>query len=164
MFLNYGTSLVAINSNRQTLSITNFPWSLENYLIQATVSVLLTGAERGKIYIQPVGNDAYHCEYASFGSSFSSGIPVRVFASVNQGNESSQVHDSALAWVEDISIRRFKACVVTGGQGSHGNTTIDWFAFQGSQSGVQHGETRFTLFTTGTKCNQVTFSQVRSCF
>lgn len=124
----------------------------------------LTGAERGKIDIQPAGNDSYHCEYASFGSSFSSGIPVRVFASVNQGNISSQVHDSALVWVEEITIRRFKACVVIGGQGSRGNITIDWFAFQGSQSGVQHGETRFTLFTTGTKCDQVAFSQVRSCF
>ena len=124
----------------------------------------LTGAERGKIDIQPAGNDAYHCEYASFGSSFSSGIPVRVFASVNHGNESSQVHDSSLLWVEEITIRRFKACVVTGGQGLHGNTTIDWFALQGSQTGVQHGETRFTLFTTGTKCNQVAFSQVISFF
>ena len=44
------------------------------------------------------------------------------------------------------------------------NNTIDWFAFQGSQSGVQHGQTRFTLFTTGTKCNQVAFAQVRTFF
>ena len=89
---------------------------------------------------------------------------MRVFASVNHGNKSSQVHDSALVWVEDVTTSRFKACLVTGGQRTGGNSTIDWFAFQGSQSGVEHGQTSFTLFTTGTKCNQVTFSQVRSCF
>jgi len=124
----------------------------------------ILGAERGKIDIQPVGNDAYQCEYVSFSSSFSSGIPVRVFASVNHGNQSSQVHDSAFVWVEDVTTSHFRACVVTGGQGFGGNNTIDWFAFQGSQSGVQHGQTRFTLFTTGTKCNQVAFAQVRTFF
>ena len=87
---------------------------------------------------------------------------MKVFASVNHGNESSQVHDSAFVWVEDVSTSRFRACLVTGGQGSSGKNTIDWFAFQGSQSGVKHGQTSFTLFTTGTKCNQVAFSQVRS--
>ena len=87
---------------------------------------------------------------------------MRVFASVSHGNESYQVHDSAFAWVEDVTTSRFKACVVTGGQGGFdGNNTIDWFAFQGSQPGVEHGETRFTLFTTGTKCNRVAFTQVR---
>jgi len=111
-----------------------------------------------------VGSDAYHCQYVSFSSSFSSGIPVRVFASVNHGNQSSQVHDSAFVWVEDVTTSHFRACVVTGGQGFGGNNTIDWFAFQGSQSGVQHGQTRFTLFTTGTKCNQVAFAQVRALF
>ena len=89
---------------------------------------------------------------------------MRVFASVNHGNESSQVHDSAFVWVEDVTTSHFRACVVTGGQGFGGNNTIDWFAFQGSQSGVQHGQTRFTLFTTGTKCNQVAFAQVRTFF
>ena len=118
----------------------------------------LSGVEKGKIRI------TQECQYVSFSSSFSSGTPVRVFVSVNHGNQSSQVHDSAFVWVEDVTTSRFKACLVTGGQGSGGNSTIDWFAFQGSQSGVEHGQTRFTLFTTGTKCNQVTFSQVRSCF
>lgn len=85
---------------------------------------------------------------------------MRVFASVNQGNVSSQVHNSGLLWIDDVTITRFRACVVIGGQGVCENTTIDWFAFQGSQIGVQHGETSYSLFTTGTKCEQVAFSQV----
>ncbi len=94
---------------------------------------------------------------------------MRVFASINHGNESSGVHDTAFIWVEDVTTSGFKACLVQG-QGYGGNTTIDWFALQGSQSGVHHGEASFSLFTTGTKCNQVAFPQVRlnidicSCF
>ena len=106
------------------------------------------------------GEYGFHCRYVPFSSSFSSGSPVRVFASVNHGNKSSLVHDSVFLWVEDVTTSRFKACFVQGGQDYGGNATIDWFAFQGSQAGVYHGEASFSLFTTATKCNQVTFPQV----
>ncbi|KAM7430200.1 hypothetical protein ABFA07_019055 [Porites harrisoni] len=114
------------------------------------------GIEKGKIHV--TGG----CQYVSFSNSFTSGTPVRVFVSVNHGNESSEIHDTSLVWVEDVTTSRFRACVVRADQGFDGNITIDWFAFQGSQSGVEHGETRFTLFTTGTKCKTVTFYQVFS--
>ena len=123
--------------------------------------IFLSGTERGKIDLRQVGDDSFHCEYVSFSSSFSSGNPVRVFASINHGNESFTVHDTAFVWVEDVTTSRFKACLVQGGRGAGGYTTIDWFAFQGSQSGVYHGETSFSLFTTGTQCSQVAFPQVR---
>ncbi|KAL9961213.1 hypothetical protein ACROYT_G030116 [Oculina patagonica] len=117
------------------------------------------GVERGKVDIRQAANGDFHCEYVSFSSSFSSGTPVRVFASLNHGNESSGVHDTAFIWVEDVTTSGFKACLVQGGQGYGGNTTIDWFALQGSQSGVYHGEASLSLFTTGTKCSQVAFPQ-----
>ena len=127
-----------------------------------------SGTENGKIFMQLAGNDNYKCQYAYFSQRFpNSYIPVRVFTSVNQGNDSAEVHDSVLVWVEDVSTTRFKACIVAGGQGSGSNSTIDWLAFQGYQSGVKHGQARFALFTTGTKCTRVTFSQVkmwRTCF
>ena len=96
----------------------------------------------------------------SFSSGFSSGTPVRVFASLNHGNESSKVHDSTFVWVEDVTSSGFKACLVQGGWGFGDNTAIDWFAFQGPQSGVHHGEETFNVFTTGPKCNWVAFPQV----
>lgn len=108
-----------------------------------------------------MGVDSFHCESVSFSSSFSSGTPVRVFASINHGNKSSKVHDSTFIWVEDVTSNHFKACLVQGGWGYEYNTTIDWFAFQGSQSGVYDGEASISLFTTGTKCSQVAFPQVR---
>ena len=85
---------------------------------------------------------------------------MRVFAAINHGNESSTVHASAFIWVEDVSTSRFKACLVQGARGHRGNTTIDWFALQGIQPGVHYGETSFSLFTTGAKCNLVTFPKV----
>ncbi|KAJ7391078.1 hypothetical protein OS493_020098 [Desmophyllum pertusum] len=120
------------------------------------------GVQRGKLDIQQVRDNGFHCQSVSFDSSFNSGTPVRVFASINHGNESSTVHDTAFIWVEDVTTSRFKACLVQGGQGAGGNTTIDWFAFQGSQSGVYHGGASFSLFTTGTQCNRVAFPQVFS--
>ncbi len=119
------------------------------------------GIQRGKLDIQQLGVDGSHCEYVLFNSSFSSGTPVRVFASINHGNKSSGVHDTAFIWVEDVTKSGFKACLVQGGQGNGDDITIDWIAFQGSQLGVYHGKASFILFTTGTKCNQIAFPQVR---
>ena len=116
--------------------------------------------EKGKLKIPNAGGDGFHCQPVSFNQSFASGTPVRVFASVNHGNQSFGAHDSAFIWVENVSTSGFKVCIVQGGWGYRGNITIDWFSFQGSQPGVQHGEASFSLFTTGTKCDQVTFSQV----
>ena len=124
----------------------------------------LGGVQRGKVDIQLVGNDDFKCKYLSFSSSFSGGTPVQVFASTNHGNRSSGVHDSAFIWVEDLSTTRFKICLVQGGKGYGDNITIDWFAFQGSQAGVYHGQASFSLFTTGSKCERLTFSQVRSLY
>nr|XP_058961641.1 uncharacterized protein LOC131788567 [Pocillopora verrucosa] len=119
------------------------------------------GVETGKLAINQEGSCGGHCQTVTFSSRFSGGAPY-VFASLNHGNISSIVHDIAFVWVEDVTAADFKACLVQGGFSSGGNTTIDWLAFHGSQSGVYHGKVSFGLFTTGTKCEQVTFPQVFS--
>lgn len=120
----------------------------------------ISGVQKGKLVIQNVENDDFLCESVSFNISFPSGTSLRVFASINHGNEFLGVHDSAFIWVEHVTTSGFQACIVQGGWGHKVNTTIDWFAFQGSQLGVLHGEASFSLFTTGTKCSQVAFPQV----
>ena len=108
-----------------------------------------------------VGNNDFQCKRVSFSSSISDGSPVRLSASINHGNESHVVHDLAFIWVEEVTTNDFKACLVKGGRGIESNSTIiDWFAFQGSQSGVHHGEASFSIFTTGAKCKQVAFARV----
>ena len=60
----------------------------------------------------------------SFRNSFTSGTPVRVFVSVNHGNESFEVHSTTLVWVEDVSPSRLRACVVRGDPGSNGTSPL----------------------------------------
>ncbi|XP_022786569.1 uncharacterized protein LOC111326757 [Stylophora pistillata] len=117
-------------------------------------------AHRGKVDIQVTSGNLI-CQYVSFSSKFpGDGTPVRVFASINHGNKSSGVHDLAFIWIEDVSTSGFKVCLVQGGKRFGGNNTmIDWFAFQGSQLGVSHGQATFSLFTTGSQCNRVKFTQ-----
>ena len=119
------------------------------------------GVERGKIEMHQVGENGFHCQYVPFSSRFSSPSPVRVFVTVNHGHSASIVHDFAFIWVEDVTTTHFRACLVQGGQNYRGNTTIDWFAFQGHQVGVFHGEADFDPFTTEKKCNLVTFPRVK---
>ena len=108
-----------------------------------------------------VRNNDFQCKRVSFSSSISDGSPVRLSASINHGNESHVVHDLAFIWVEEVTTNDFKACLVKGDRGIESNSTIiDWFAFQGSQSGVHHGEASFSIFTTGAKCRQVAFARV----
>ena len=146
--------------NRANKQTKQNKWGLKwpNEFVVA-VAFTLSGAEQGKIEL--IGSETYQCQYAYFSQRFpNSRTPVRVFASVNHKSHSPHVHDTVLVWVEDVSTSRFKTCVVTGGQGIGANYTIDWFAFQGVQSGVQHGQARYGLFTTGTKCTRVVFSPV----
>ena len=91
-----------------------------------------------------VGNNDFQCKRVSFSNSFSDGSPVRLSASINHGNESHVVHDPAFIWVEEVTTYDFKACLVKAGRGIESNSTIiDWFAFQGSQSGVQYKQVAF---------------------
>ena len=108
-----------------------------------------------------VGNNDFQCKRVSFSNSFSDGSPVRLSASINHGNESHVVHDPAFIWVEEVTTNDFKVCLVKGGPGIESiSTNIDWFAFQGSQSGVHNGEANFSIFTTGAKCKQVAFALI----
>ncbi|XP_022809851.1 uncharacterized protein LOC111346856 [Stylophora pistillata] len=120
-------------------------------------------AQRGKIDMQ-VTNDDLNCQYVSFSGKFSGdGNRVSVFASIRYGKKSSGVHELAFIWIEDVTTSRFKACLVKSGKSLRGKSAlIDWFAFQGSQPGVFHGQTRFNLFTTGSRCNWVNFPQAFS--
>ncbi|KAL9961211.1 hypothetical protein ACROYT_G030114 [Oculina patagonica] len=113
----------------------------------------------GKVHIPQTGQNGLYCQDVSFTNSFSVGSPVRVFASINHGEVPLAVHDTTFIWVEDVKVSGFRPCFVVGGQGNAGNTSMDWFAFQGSQSGAYHGAESYDFFTTGTQCKTVTFPQ-----
>ena len=60
-----------------------------------------------------------------------------------------------------MSTRGFEACARETGFGSNGTGIINWLAFQ-EQSQMTHGSVQFSaIWTTETKCEKVTFKQVR---
>lgn len=124
----------------------NFDLSKKNAL-SATL-----GVHRGRIDMQ-VRNGDLICWYVSFISKFSGdGTPIRIFAPINHGNKLSGIRELAFIWIE--------ACIVQSGKNLEGKSImIDWFAFQGSQSGVSHGQAIFSLTTIGSHCNRVKFTQ-----
>ena len=73
----------------------------------------------------------------------------------------SRVHSPAALWVQSVSTSGFEVCARETGIGTNGTGVINWVAFQ-DQPQITHGSVTFSgIWTTETKCNKVTFSQVR---
>ena len=81
--------------------------------------------------------------------------------SLSHGEPFSRVHSPAAMWVQSVSIRGFEVCARESGIGSNGTGIINWFAFQDHPQ-MSRGSVTFNgIWTTETKCDKVTFSQVR---
>ena len=74
--------------------------------------------------------------------------------------DSSIVHSPSAYWATEINTSGFQLCQRATGC-SNGTGTINWVAFQ-DKPGISHGSVTFSgIWTTETKCDKVTFSQVR---
>ena len=81
--------------------------------------------------------------------------------SLSHGETFSRVHSPAALWVHSVSTRGFEACARETGDGSNGTGIINWMAFQ-DQPQVISGRIAFSgMWTTGTKCDIITFKQAR---
>ena len=74
--------------------------------------------------------------------------------------DSSVVHSPSAYWATEINTSGFQLCQrVTGS--TNGTGIINWVAFQ-DKPGISHGTITFSgIWTAETKCDKVTFSQVR---
>ena len=80
---------------------------------------------------------------------------------VSHGETFSRVHSPAAMWVQSITTRDFEVCARESGIGSNGTGIINWLAFQDHPQ-MTRGRVSFNgIWTTETKCDKVTFSQVR---
>ena len=74
--------------------------------------------------------------------------------------DSSIVHSPSACWTTGINTSGFQLCQRATGS-TNGTGTINWVAFQ-DKPGISHGSLSFSrIWTTETKCDKVTFSQVR---
>ena len=81
--------------------------------------------------------------------------------SLSHAEEGSRVHSPAAVWVESVSKLGFEACVREAGIGTNGSGIINWLAYQNHPK-MMHGSVTFQgMWTTESKCDKVTFSQVR---
>ena len=81
--------------------------------------------------------------------------------SMSHGEEFSRVHSPSAVWVQSISTRGFEVCSRETGTGSNETGIINWLAYQNHPK-MMHGSVTFQgMWTTESKCDKVTFSQVR---
>ena len=86
---------------------------------------------------------------------------VQVHVSLSHGEEFSRVHSPSAMWVQAVSTRGFEVCARESGIGSNGTGIINWLAFQ-DQPQMTHGSVTFNgIWTTESKCDKITFLQVR---
>ena len=82
---------------------------------------------------------------------------------MSHGEEFSRVHSPSAMWVQSISTRGFEVCSRETGTGSNKTGIINWLAYQNHPKMI-HGSVTFQgMWTTESKCDKVTFSQVRQC-
>ena len=88
---------------------------------------------------------------------------VRVFVSLSHEENSSMAQTPSALWAESINTVGFKLCSRTAGA-KNDTGIINWLAFEDQPSvDTTHGSVAFGgIWTTETKCENVTFSQVRS--
>ena len=79
----------------------------------------------------------------------------------HEGN-SLMAHAPSALWAESINTVGFKLCSRSAGT-ENDTGIINWLAFQDQPStGITHGSVALSgIWTTETKCEKVTFSQVR---
>lgn len=105
-----------------------------------------------------------HCQTIKFEPlTFYPEKSVHVQVSVSHVNDTKEVHDAAVAWVEGATQDNFTFCVMESGRNEgppHGTATVEYMAYQGAPSGGLAGVVSIPKWWTGTKCQKVDISTV----
>ena len=81
--------------------------------------------------------------------------------SLSHGEEFSRVHSPSALWVQSVSTRGFEVCSRETGSGSNKTGIINWLAYQNHPKMMRGSVTFQGMWTTESKCDKVTFQQVR---
>ena len=80
--------------------------------------------------------------------------------SLSHGEEFSRVHSPSALWVHTVTTGGFEVCARETGVRTNETGIINWLAFQNHPQ-MTHGSVTINgIWTTQTKCDKVTFSQV----
>ena len=102
----------------------------------------------------------FACKNVSFEEPFNGGQEIKIFISKSHAKKSSTGGNGAAIWVESVNNKAFTVCVLEYGDGSSGNSQVNWMALQSVPAGPQLGTASLNSWTTGTKCERIAFEKV----
>ena len=143
-------------------------WDLDHFNAHFVHDVFLDfPMTRGRRHVADVPNWSHsHCQTVQFDPlSFYPDKHVHVQISVSHVNGSGQVHEAAVSWVEDVSDSHFTFCVMESGRNEgppHGFASVEYMAYQGAPKGALAGSVLIPEWWTGSKCQRVNISSVRT--
>ena len=89
-------------------------------------------------------------------------LQVHVHVTLSHGEQFSNVHSPSALWAQSVTTSGFEVCVRESGIPSNDSPIINWLAFQ-DRPDIAHGSVSFNgYWTTETRCEKISFSQVRS--
>lgn len=81
---------------------------------------------------------------------------------MSHGEQFTNVHSPSALWVQSVTASGFEVCVRQSGTPSNDSGIINWLAFK-DRPDITHGSVNFNgYWTTETRCEKISFSQVRS--
>ena len=115
----------------------------------------------GKVNITEKSSDGFYCDTVQFPAPFQNGGTIRVFPSLSHEDHPGNGNEASVAIVTSVDQNSFSICLTEPAQPT-GEMTLNWFAFNDAvlPQGTLTGSVSYSLFTSGSSCNDVTFSSV----
>ena len=115
----------------------------------------------GKVNITESYSDGFYCENVPFPSPFQNGGTIRVFPSLSHEDHPGNGNEAAVAVVTSVDQNSFSICLLEPAQPT-GEMTLNWFAFSDRilPRGIQTGRVSYSVFTSGSVCNDISFARV----
>ena len=115
----------------------------------------------GKVNITESSSDGFYCETVSYPTSFQSGGTIRVFASLSHEDHPGNGNEASVSIVTSVDQNSFSLCLMEPARPT-GEMTLNWFVFSDGilPQGVLTGSVSYSVFTSGSSCNDIIFSRV----
>ena len=98
----------------------------------------------------------YECKSFAFKPAFAAESKVRVQLGLHE-NDAKPTYEAAVSWVELVTPSGFQACIATSGPiATKRIVSLQWMAFVGNPAAGLAGVESIEMWTTGTKCEEVT--------
>ena len=115
----------------------------------------------GKVNITERSPDGFFCDTVQFLTPFQNGGTIRVFPTLSHEDHPGRRNEASVAIVTSVNQTSFSICL-TEPEKPRGKMTLNLFAFSDAvlPQGILTGSVSVSLFTSGSSCNDVTFSRV----